>query len=72
MQIIIFRLYGLAIIVTQKWKIKIYKLRKVGERIQVLQLTISRSKKPKKKKKDGGKDGFRPDSRLDWKIVEAY
>ena len=28
--------------------------------------------KAKKKKKDGEKDGFRPDSRLDWKIVEAY
>ena len=41
--------YGLAFIVNQKWKNKIYKLRKV-DRIPILQLVRSRSKKQKETK----------------------
>ena len=39
--------YWLAFIVNKKWKNKIYKLGKVDDRISVLQVTRSRSKKQK-------------------------
>ena len=39
--------YAIAFIVNQKWKNKIYKVGKVDDRIPVLQLTRSRSKKQK-------------------------
>ena len=39
--------YGLAFLVNQKWKIKIYKLGK-GGRIPILQLTRSRNKNKKR------------------------
>ena len=39
--------YGLTFIVNKKWKDKIYKPGKVDDKIPVLQLTRSRSKKQK-------------------------
>ena len=55
----------------KKWKNKIYKVGKVNDRIPVLQLTRSRSKK--QKEPDILIDeGFKLGSRLDWKIVETF
>ena len=39
--------YGLAFIVDQKWKNKIYRLGKVHDKIPILQLIRSRSKRQK-------------------------
>ena len=39
--------FGLAVIVNQKCKNKIYKLRKLDDRIQILQLARSRNKRQK-------------------------
>ena len=52
--------YGLAFIVDQKWKNRINKFREVDEKI--LQLARSRTKR---QKETDGKDGFKPNSRLD-------
>ena len=65
-------LYGIAFIVNQKWKNKIDKLKKVDERIPILQLTRLRSKKQKETDIWIEKDDFKTGSRLDWKIVETF
>ena len=39
--------FGLAFIINQKWKIKIYKLGKVNDRNQILQPARSRNKRQK-------------------------
>ena len=39
--------YGLAFIMNQKWKSKIYELGKVNDRNQILQATRSRNKRQK-------------------------
>lgn len=45
----IFHWYGLAFIVNQKLKSKIYKLEKGDDRFPIMQLARSRSKKPNEK-----------------------
>ena len=53
-------------------KKKICKLGKVDDRIPVIQLTRSRSKKQKEADIWIEEDGFKAGSRLDWKIAEAF
>ena len=48
---------------------KIYKLRKVDDRIPVLQLTRSTSKKQNEPDIWFEENAFKPGSRLDWKVV---
>ena len=60
--------YGLALIVNQKWKNKIYKFGKIDDRIQILQLAGDRNKRQKETEIWIEKDGFKTNSRLDWKI----
>ena len=57
--------YGLALIVNQKWKNKIYKFGKVDDRIQILQLARYRNKRQKETEIRIEKDGFSTSSRLD-------
>ena len=64
--------YGLALIVNQKWKNKIYKLGKVIDRIQILQLATFMNKRQKETKIWIEKDGFKPSPRLDWKIAQTF
>ena len=64
--------YGLVFIVNIKWKNKIYKLGSFNDRIPVLPLTRSRSKKQKESNIWIEKDGFKSRSRLVWKIVETF
>ena len=45
---------------------------KVDDRVLILQLTRSRSKKLKETEIWIEKHGFEPGSRLDWKIVETF
>ena len=54
-----------------KWKREIEKFRAVYSRISIPQLNRSKSKK-QKETEIWIDDGFKPDSRLDWKIVEAF
>ena len=57
--------YGLAFIMNKNRKNKIYKLRNVDERIPVIQLNRSRSKKQKEPNILIEEDGFKPGSKLD-------
>ena len=63
--------YGIALIVDQKWKNKIYKLGKVGK-IPVLGLARSMSKKQKETDNMIEKYGFKAGPRLYWKIAETF
>ena len=60
--------YGLTFIVNQKWKNKTYKLGKGRDRIHILQLARSR----KETEIWIEKDGFKPSSTFDWKIVKTF
>ena len=63
--------YGLALIVDQKWKNKIYKLGKVGK-IPILRLARSMSKKQKETDDMIEEYGFKAGPRLYWKTAEAF
>ena len=56
----------------QKWENMIYKRYEVDDRIPILKLIRSRSKKQKETKIWIEKDGFKPGARLDGKIVETF
>ena len=64
--------YWLAFVVNQNWKNKIYRLGKVDEKIPILQVTRSKSKRQAQTEIWMEKHGFKPGSRLGWKIVEAF
>ena len=49
-----------------------FKLLKVDDRILILQLPRSTSNKHKEMETWIEKGGFKPDSRLGWKIVETF
>ena len=53
-------------------KKQIYKLLEGDDRISILQVARSKSKRQKETKKRIEKDGFKPSSRIDWTIVEIF
>ena len=64
--------HGLAFIVNQKWKNKTFKLGKVNDRIQIIQLATFRNKSKKETEIRIEKNGFKANSRLDGKIVKKF
>ena len=57
--------HGPALIVNQKFKSKTFKLGKVNDRIQIIQLATFRNKRKKETEIGIEKDGFKANSRLD-------
>ena len=52
-------------ITNKKWKNKVYKLLEGDDRIPILQVAGSKSKRQKETEKYIKKDGFKPSSRID-------